>query len=550
MHQFVRFPILMSFLLLWRLMSPTATFAGENYAFLVAVGDYDPKQLHRLPYSRNDVLAFYDVLLQSGFKKENVTLMHDDPKNSLPARLLPESAKIRKQLTLILSGRDEEDTIILAFAGHGVQFKGDASSYYCPLDVDLEKKETLLPLGEVYEALKACPAKRKLLLVDACRNDPRTQVSRSRATVDLESITRPQKQSVPESVVAFFSCAEGQQSFEWPELKHGVFFYHVLDVWKKGVDGQKELTLDDMVYQTRKRTEAFARTTLEASQTPELHGKSAGKWVLRTYDAKVVNEFTNSLGMTLVRIPAGEYPRGTPAADVERMLRDYADARRDNFDDEQPQHRVRIANDFYLGRYEVTQGEWKALMGSAPWAGKPNVRDGKDFAAAYLSWDNAEEFCRKLSLKDGVSYRLPAEAEWEYACRGGTTTRFGFGDEDGRIGDHAWYGGLSGFGNAMNERYAHPVGLKKPNRFGLFDMHGNVWEWCQDAYDPKEYAKYLDKTTEDPRAAPNAAVQRVMRGGGWNNSPRRCRSASRGGNPPSEGYFYTGFRVLAVRPPQ
>jgi uncharacterized caspase-like protein len=258
--------------------------AGENYAFLVAVGEYDAKQLHKLPYSRNDILEFNEVLLASGFKKENITLMHDDPAGTIPARLFPEAAKIRKQLTLILSGRDEDDTIILAFAGHGVQFKGDPSSYFCPLDVVLENKETLIPLKEVYDAMKACPAKKKLLLVDACRNDPRTTVSRSRKTVDLESVTRPQKQAVPESVMAFFSCSAGQQSFEWPELQHGVFFYHILDVWKKGVDSDKELTLDDLVYQTRKKTEAFARNTLEAVQTPELHGASSGRWVLRTYD--------------------------------------------------------------------------------------------------------------------------------------------------------------------------------------------------------------------------------------------------------------------------
>src|SRR5262245_19344972 len=109
-------------LLLTAAIAPQVTLGGENYALLVAVGDYDPKQLNKLPYTRNDVIEFRDVLLQSGFKSENIVLMHDDQKNALPARLLPESAKIRRQLTLILSGHDDDDTVILAFAGHGVQF--------------------------------------------------------------------------------------------------------------------------------------------------------------------------------------------------------------------------------------------------------------------------------------------------------------------------------------------------------------------------------------------------------------------------------------------
>ncbi len=504
--------------------------AGENYAVLVAVGDYDAKQLDMLPYTRNDILEFYDVLLQSGFMKENVVLMHDDPKNPPPLRLFPESTRIRRQLTLMLAGRDEDDTLILAFAGHGVQFKGDETSYFCPLDVDLEKKETLIPLKEIYDAMKACPAKRKLLLVDACRNDPRTPVSRSRKTVDLESITRPQKQPVPESVVAFFSCAAGQQSFEWPDLKHGVFFYHVLDVWKKGVDGQKELTLDDMVYHTRKRTEAFARNTIEAVQTPELHGKSAGKWVLRTYDAAIEKVITNSLGMKLVRIPAGDYLRGSPDSD------------KDAQDDEKPQHRVRITKDFYLGMHEVTQGEWKAVMGTEPWKGINYVKEGKDYPATYVSWDDAQEFVKKLSQRDGRTYRLPTEAEWEYAARGGTTTRYSFGDDESKLGEYAWFDK-----NAydINEKYAHQVGLKKANPFGLFDMHGNVWEWCSDRYEETEYAKHAGRTVQDPQG-PQSGSYRVYRGGSWGSGPQVVRSAGRYGLAPGFRGGSLGFRVASV----
>ena len=257
--------------------------AGENYAFLVAVGDYDVKHLKPLAYTRNDILEFRTELLKSGFPKENIVLLHDDLKQLENRRYLPEAEKIRLEFTLLVSGLEPDDTLIVAMAGHGVQFQDGKSSYFCPADADLddEKHARLISFGELYKGLEQCEARKKLLLIDACRNDPQSQLSRSRAKVELESITRPQSEPVPEGIVALFSCSAGEQAYEWPDLKHGIFFHHVLEGWKGAADdGDLSLSLDELVAYTRKKTQTFARLKLGSIQRPQRLGEFSGTWKL------------------------------------------------------------------------------------------------------------------------------------------------------------------------------------------------------------------------------------------------------------------------------
>ena len=204
-------------------------------------------------------------------------------------------------------------------------------------------------------------------------------------------------------------------------------------------------------------------------------------------------------------------------------------------DDDELQHRVEISGDFYLGKFEVTQGQWKSVMGTEPWNGKSFVKEGADFAATYVSWEDAVEFCKKLSTRDGVDYRLPSEAEWEYACRGGSESAYSFGDAASDLGKYAWF-----YDNAssVGEKYAHEVGQKLANDFGLHDMHGNVWEWCGDLY-----GDYDSSETRDPTGASDGTL-RVSRGGSWVYSSPNCRSANRNWFSPDDRYFSLGFRVL------
>ena len=245
-------------------------------------------------------------------------------------------------------------------------------------------------------------------------------------------------------------------------------------------------------------------------------------------------ELTLGLGgveMKLVLVPAGTFRMGSPAAEVGR------------YDDEGPRHEVTIEKAFYMGATEVTQAQWLAVTGSGPWAGKPYVREGREHAASWISWGAAADFCRRLSDRTGLAVRLPTEAEWEYACRAGGSTRFCYGDDPQAegLGNRAWcYENAWGAG----ERYTHPVGRKEPNAWGLFDMHGNVLEWCSDWYDPAPYGRAGAAGGQPPRSGDF----RVHRGGAWNSHPRLCRSAYRAGNGPEVQAFLLGVRVAADLP--
>jgi formylglycine-generating enzyme required for sulfatase activity len=210
---------------------------------------------------------------------------------------------------------------------------------------------------------------------------------------------------------------------------------------------------------------------------------------------------------------------------------------------------VRFTTGFWLGKYEVTQREWRRVMRSKPWDGKPGVRDGDNFPATFVNWQDAEQFCKGLTADERRAHRLPGEwayvlptdAEWEYACRAGTTTPFWFGDSQAKLPDYAWFGGQlhdhNAPGNTTNERYAHAVGTKRPNAWGLFDMYGNAWEWCRDIY--------VDATPggNNPLVLAGGSA-RVFRGGSWKMNGRFCRSAFRNGTDPDTATEDLGFRVV------
>jgi formylglycine-generating enzyme required for sulfatase activity len=233
---------------------------------------------------------------------------------------------------------------------------------------------------------------------------------------------------------------------------------------------------------------------------------------------------TNTFHMTFNKIPTGTFMMGSPETE-------------ENREDGETQHQVTISKAFYMQTTEVTQAQWKALMGTEPWRGKSYVKEGPNYAAAYVSWDDAVAYCEKLSKQEGKTYRLPTEVEWEYACRAGTKTTWNFGNNENELSSHAWYRE-----NALDigEEYAHQVGLKKPNAFGLYDMHGNVWEWCHDYFE-EDYYKQSPK--QDP-TGPTRGSFRVLRGGSWYLSTRVTRSAGRNSFGAGYRHYYNGFRVV------
>jgi formylglycine-generating enzyme required for sulfatase activity len=242
-------------------------------------------------------------------------------------------------------------------------------------------------------------------------------------------------------------------------------------------------------------------------------------------------ETMNSIGMKLAVIPPGSFKMGEGDNVVN----------------------VTLTKPFRLGIHEVTQGQWKTVMETEPWGGQKRVQEGKSVPATFVNWTDATEFCLRLTarergagkLPEGWEYQLPTDAEWEWACRSGTTTTYSFGDDESQLGEYAWYETNT---NNVGEAHAHAVGLKRPNGWGLHDVHGNVWEWCRDWRGP---AGKLEGGT-DP-VGPWAGSIRVPRGGSWSISAENCRSANRGGNDPSLRLAGLGFRVVlspvAKKPP-
>ena len=203
------------------------------------------------------------------------------------------------------------------------------------------------------------------------------------------------------------------------------------------------------------------------------------------------------------------------------------DSEKDRGEDEGPQHEVTISRQFYMGVYEVTQEQYEQIMGKNP----SNFKGAKN-PVETVSWDEAVEFCKKLSQKTGKTASLPTEAQWGYACRAGNKTRFGYGDDDDQLGDYAWYTNNS-------DSKTQAVGQKKPNDWGLYDMHGTVWEWCADWY----AASYAKANETDPTGAGSGTL-RALRGGGWHVNPRSCRSTNRGRIGPGNQGNNIGFRVV------
>jgi formylglycine-generating enzyme required for sulfatase activity len=240
--------------------------------------------------------------------------------------------------------------------------------------------------------------------------------------------------------------------------------------------------------------------------------------------AQPPKEITNSVGMKLVLIPKGTFMMGSPESEEGRQK-------------EETQHEVTISKDYYLGVYEVTQAQYEKVMGKNPsyFQGAKVGNENADLPVDNVSWDDTVEFCKRLSdlpeeKKAGRLYRLPTEAEWEYACRAGSKTAYAFDDEEGLLPEYGW------FERNSSDR-THTVGLLGPNAWGLYDMHGNVWECCSD-----RYGDYPKGAVSDP-SGPKVGSSRVYRGGSWYDVAASCRSALRFRIAPVVRYYFLGFRL-------
>jgi len=573
---------------------------AKKLALLAGVNNYDGTGFRDLNHTVRDMEKLRDELEKLGF--EVVLKTNQGAKKKA----------IDEALADLLKKREAGDLLLVALSGHGEQTtntQGKEDAFFCPRDVEKGHSDTMVSLTEMVKTMGSKGV--NLLLVDACRNDPGKGAKGIQGD-ELEG-------KLQKNTAVLFSCSAGQESFETTRMYgetsregHGVFFYHVLEGLRGGAkDGDDEVTWDSLVGYVRKNVNVRAKEWLDdlarnkardkgvdvgdlKFQTPHVlsnlqdgvtfldRGSPPGP---RTTKGERQEEFeyyqegktgkakrrvvTLDLGggvkMDFVRIPKGKFQMGSPKGE-------------EGHSDDEDQHEVEITRDYYLAKYHVTRGQFRAFVtadgykteaetdgkGSYGWnPDKETFEQNKDYnwknvgfaqtdehPVLCVSWNDAEAFCKWLSKKTGKAVRLPHEAEWEYACRAGSTTRFYCGDDQetlARVGNVADGTAKKKFKDwswaiAAEDGYVFtaPAGKFAANRFGLHDMHGNAWQWCADWYGP-----YSDLQRENPLRIESVKDKeyRVLRGGSWFGTPLYCRAASRGGSAPSYRNGYYGFRV-------
>jgi formylglycine-generating enzyme required for sulfatase activity len=532
----------------------------QKWALLVGVNDY--AHLRDLRYASRDMLALGTALASAGFPRDQMVVFHDDAKDAI---FKPLKANIERHLSQLTRSIKKGDVLLFGFSGHGLSLGG--KTYLCPFEARADNPAvTMIAVEDIVSKLQNSPATSRLIIADACRNNRRSSQQRQSIPPAGFSSLGKMFESTADGIAMLWSCGPEQTSYEEDRFQHGVFTHYVLSGLAGYADGNRDgnVSLSELHQFARRQTTAHVTKTWNDDQTPQKFGKSDDAWaftriataatrpetlasrpITSTTPAETILEASrykkvfNSIGMMFALIPSGQFVMGSPPKEFHRTAGE-------------TQHVVHITRPFYMGMCEVTQSQYRAVMGTNPsWfssAGGGQARvSGMDtdlFPVENVSWNDAQEFCRRLSQKEGRAYRLPTEAEWEYACRAGSRSAYYAGNAELDLSKAGWYGAnLIPAGNSTSR--TNRIGLKEPNAFKLYDMHGNVWEWCADWYDADYYS---GSPVQDP-AGPLTGTARVIRGGGWLRGPRLCRSAYRGQLAPDERQYFTGFRVcVSVAP--
>jgi len=566
-----------------------------NKAISIGINKYE--FLHPLKWASNDALHMRDFLLDpNNANFEKVWYFSDDSIEVNGMTTRPTRSNLRKVLNELSQGSplSETDTVWFFFAGHGILH--DGVDYLMPSDGNPDDlADTAISTNFVLQRLRNCGAGNIVLALDACRNQVRRD-GRGRSGMGIGGQTVTEANKVADTI-CFSACSPNEFSHEPDDLQHGAFTYALVE--GLGIQG-KCATVEKLSDYLKHRVPVLAK----AKQTPRvaidpiekghliLMPKYASKHDLATLkndahraerlgnlsearllwrrvlavdgtdsdafmaievlaiktqsmpqpnlsdsqklatgnqrqassqptaeESKVLSlDCGNGVMLDLVRIPAGSFKMGSDAYDREKPIYDV------------------MLKEFWMGKYAVTQQQWQAVMGT-----NPSNFQGENLPVEKLSWHDARTFCQKLSKKTGKEVRLPTEAEWEYACRAGTNTAYAFGST--LTPNQANFG---------NQKRTVDVDSFAPNAWGLYQMHGNVWEWCLDEYHENYSAKSdrLKKNGDEAWGDLNVHKEdkrlRLLRGGSWVSDPDNCRSACRVIIHADGRSYSFGFRVACL----
>ena len=402
------------------------------------------------------------------------------------------------------------------YSGHGLQYRGQ--NYLMPLNAQIQSEADIeFEMVDVDRLLAEMDAANRrgvnLVIFDACRVNPVKGFLKGMPD-GLAQMAAPTG-----SLIAYAS-APGTPSRDDLNGDNSVYTRRLLealrampseDIYKLLVWVRRQVMADTGERQVPWEASSLTGTFTFAAQPSE------NCWANETPGAACAEPTT---GMEFVYVPGGCFQMGSTATEIE-----------------QPVHEVCLQG-FWMGKYEVTQAQWQTVMGK-----NPSSFQGADRPVESISWNDAQEFVSNLNVavethgRASLQFQLPSEAQWEYAARAGTQTAYSFGDDPNQLGEYAWFDGNSGV-------ETHPVGQKRPNAFGLYDMHGNVWEWVADTC----YKNYDGAPTDGSAwGSLGDGKPRVLRGGGWYYSPNDCRSAYRYWNPPDFRNYFFGLRVVVAR---
>jgi formylglycine-generating enzyme required for sulfatase activity len=573
-------PILMLTLALLSRVASIATAADspKKYALLVGVAKYQHAEMNKplLEFPESDAKDLGALLKASGYDVD-LLLGKDATQDA-----------IRTKLAAVKKKGNSDGVVVIGLFGHGVEFAKTGDACFCPYDTGLREArdalgrvipddngkplvepdpDSLVKMAELLSALRLSPAGNRVLLADCCRSSPNQ--ARGRAFGANIKLT-----DLPENTAALFACSSNEQAFEHKDWGHGAFTKALLEELKSlSETGETKMgTIADRLRPKVQKLVAAVSSGRDHQTTRSLVTDVVDLQLSPSSPALPKTLTSKSSGMKLTLIPEGTFQMGSPVSETERSP-------------DEAQHAVRISRPFYMGVYEVTQGEYQSVMGANPskfsktgtHSSDVSGMDTTKFPVETMSWYDAVEFCNKLSVQDGLpayytltnverdegsiksatvsvvsraasapgqsGYRLPTEAEWEYACRGNTTTPFHFGSV--LNGDKANINGNYPYGTTTKGPFLKrtaTVGSYPANAFGLYDMHGNVFEWCFDVYDKAAYAQ-RSGTTTDPLVT-SGSEYRVLRGGSWNFVAMITRTADRVRDSPVNRSFNVGFRVV------